>query len=226
MLEYSEGTVFNAGAKCIVNTINTVGVMGAGLALEFALRYPEMLSDYQKKCSEKQLVVGKVDYFNYGDITILNFPTKWHFKYPSKIEWIDKGLQDFVATYRQKGITSIAFPRLGCSNGGLSWQQVQPLMEKYLGSLDIDVKICLDRLPNAEGKEKEMVTAFNDMGIVELSRQVRLTKSQQDAIASIKPIQRFWTISKIKGLGIKTYTNIFDFFYNDNNSGCVQMTIF
>ena len=68
---------------------------------------------------------------------IVNFPTKWHFKYPSKLEWIDQGLNDFLISYKKQGITSVAFPKLGTSNGGLNWEDVRKLMEKYLSKADI-----------------------------------------------------------------------------------------
>ena len=76
MIKYFEGTVFNTPAKAIVNTVNCDGFMGAGLALEFALRYPDMLRDYEAKCKSKQIKTGLVDYFQEKDITIINFPTK------------------------------------------------------------------------------------------------------------------------------------------------------
>ena len=141
MLHYYEGTVFNTNATTIVNTVNCTGVMNAGIALEFSLRYPEMFLDYEEKCKKKQLEVGKVDYYKDKNISIINFPTKWHFKYPSQLHWIEWGLQNFVETYKQNNITSVAFPKLGTNNGKLSWTDVKDLMEKYLANLDIDVKV-------------------------------------------------------------------------------------
>ena len=77
MIKYFNGTVFNCDAEAIVNTVNTVGVMGAGLALEFALRYPDMLKDYEEKCKHKEIIVGKVNSYKAADKTIIYFPTKW-----------------------------------------------------------------------------------------------------------------------------------------------------
>lgn len=227
MIKYFDGTVFNTDAKAIVNTVNTVGVMGAGVALEFGLRYPEMLDEYQKKCFNKQLVVGKVDYYKDDQYTIINFPTKWHFKYPSKLEWIEKGLQHFAETYKENNISSVAFPRLGCANGGLSWEKVQPIMEKYLSSLDIDVYICLDKIPSAQGKEKLMVDLYNKCDIDALSKKIRLTKSQKTLLSENKPISRFWHIGKIDGIGMKTYSNIFNYFYVlEENEKCYEQISF
>lgn len=229
MITYYDGTAFNTTAKALVNTVNTVGVMGAGIAMEFALRFPDMLSDYQEKCKNKLLTTGKVDYYktNTG-IIIVNFPTKWHFKYPSKIEWIEAGLRDFVKTYKDHGITSIAFPRLGCANGGLNWLQVQPLMEKYLRDIDAHVYICLDKLPYAEGKEAEMVNKYNQTTINDLSKKIKLTQKQKENLEINGAVKRFWHISEIPGIGDKTYKAIFDLYYNNETTddSAVQMTLF
>lgn len=218
MIIYHDGTAFNTPAKAIVNTINTVGVMGAGIALEFALRYPKMNEDYVSKCEAKLLHPGKVDYYKCENgIVIVNFPTKWHFKYPSKIEWIEEGLKDFVNTYKEMDISSVAFPRLGCANGGLSWSQVQPIMERALGNLDIEVYICKDKLPYAEGVEAEMLKLFNNDSVGKCSKIVKLSTKQANAIEKAKPYKRFWQIADTEGIGLKTYSNLFRHYYLDVN---------
>lgn len=214
MIIYSEGTVFNAGTQAVVNTVNCTGVMGAGIALEFMLRYPEMFEDYESKCKDKRIITGKVDYFKNGDGSIIiNFPTKWHFKYPSKLVWIEQGLQDFAKTYSQKGITSVAFPKLGTSNGGLNWSEVKVLMEKYLSNLDVDVYICLDNKKDAEGIEKTMLDKFNSTSIEQISSLVKLNSKQRENIQKHIPYNRFWKISETESVGMKTYSMIFRYFY-------------
>ena len=89
MIKYYEGTVFNVETEVIVNTVNCFGVMGAGIALEFKLRYPEMFNEYEKMCKEKKYSVGRPRIHTVSDKRILNFPTKNHWRAPSKIEWID-----------------------------------------------------------------------------------------------------------------------------------------
>lgn len=143
MLEYIVGDIFDSPAQVIVNTVNTVGVMGKGLALSFKHRYPEMFNAYRKVCEKKQLEIGKLMLYYAPDHWILLFPTKENWRNPSKLEYLEKGLKKFVGTYADKGITSIAFPRLGCGNGELNWEDVRPLMEKYLKPLPIDVYIYL-----------------------------------------------------------------------------------
>ena len=143
MIEYIVGDIFDSPAQVIVNTVNTVGVMGKGLALSFKHRYPEMFNAYRKVCENNQLEVGKLMLYYAPDHWVLLFPTKENWRNPSKLEYIEKGLEKFVGTYADKGITSIAFPRLGCGNGELNWDDVRPLMEKYLKPLPIDVYIYL-----------------------------------------------------------------------------------
>lgn len=141
MIEYVEGNIFDSHAQTIVNTVNTVGVMGKGLALSYKKRYPQMFISYRNACEKHQLTIGKLMLYYAPDHWILMFPTKEDWRNPSKIEYIEKGLKKFVCTYADKGITSIAFPKLGCGCGELSWGDVRPVMEKYLKHLPITVYI-------------------------------------------------------------------------------------
>lgn len=143
MLSYIEGDIFSSPAQVLVNTVNTVGVMGKGLALSFKQRYPKMFEAYRSACEKKQLRVGKLMLWYEPDHWILMFPTKENWRYPSRLEYIEKGLATFVRSYAEKQITSIAFPKLGCGNGELSWDDVRPIMEKYLSPLPIDVYVYL-----------------------------------------------------------------------------------
>ena len=230
MIKYYEGTVFNTGAKAIVNTINCEGAMGAGLALEFMLRYPEMYEDYKVKCDKKLLKPGIVDYYVEDDgCTIINVPTKWLFKYPSRIEWIEQGLQYFVSTYKEHNIKAVAFPKLGASNGGLDWDEVRSVMEKYLSNVDADVYICTDTLRQAEGIEKQMLDIFNSMTLDQIGEIVRLTSKQRDNLEIRRPYSRFWLINKTPSIGAKTYASVFRHCYSkalNNESMPEQMTLF
>ena len=155
MIEYIEGDIFESPAQVIVNTVNTVGVMGKGLALSFKRRYPEMFERYKRACEKHLLSTGKLMLFYEADHWILLFPTKENWRNPSKMEYIQKGLQKFVDTYAEKNITSIAFPRLGCGNGELNWNDVKPLMEHYLKDLPIDVYIYIGTNPDSIPEHKE-----------------------------------------------------------------------
>lgn len=137
------GNIFDSECQTIVNAVNCVGVMGKGLALEFKQRYPEMYNEYKSKCQSKTIDIGKLHLYknNQYDKWILNFPTKTHWKYPSKIEYIKSGLDCFIKNYTDWEITSIAFPLLGTGNGQLEKNNVLELMVPSLNTLDIRVEI-------------------------------------------------------------------------------------
>jgi O-acetyl-ADP-ribose deacetylase (regulator of RNase III) len=220
MLRSTDTTVFNVDAQTIVNTVNCVGVMGAGLALEFQLRFPEMEKDYVERCKAKKVEVGRPYlYKEYGDPWILNFPTKNHWKYPSKIEWIEQGLKYFSLNYQRGGITSIAFPKLGCSNGGLEWDVVSPLMEKYLQNLDIDVFICEDSEREASGTERFMVQMLNEIESLSWAIELDIRSAIRKKIVSALPIHRFRDLRKVEGIGKQTYNDVFSFLYTLANRG-------
>ena len=134
--------IFDAKTQVIVNPVNLVGVMGAGLAKEMKERYPEMFKKYKLACDKGVFKEGQLQLCKQSDVWILNFPTKRHWKEASDLDLIEKGLQAFVNTYEQKGITSITFPKLGCGLGGLSWDEVGLLMHKYLDPLPIQIEVC------------------------------------------------------------------------------------
>lgn len=220
MLKYYEGTVFNSNAKTLVNTVNCFGVMGAGIALEFKLRYPEMFIKYQEMCKNGEYKVGRPKLHKLEEIQILNFPTKNHWRAPSKLEWIEEGLKYFSLNYKKANISSIAFPKLGTSNGGLKWDIVKPIMEKYLVELDdIEIIICLDDLSEAEGIEKKMVDDINSLPFEQIKNDFKLNKRQSEIIENVLPVNRFWKISTLQGVGEKTYEKLFSYFYNKYNTG-------
>ena len=141
-IKYIQGNIFDSSMMTIVNTVNTVGFMGAGIAQEYMRRYPEMFEEYNLKCLNQDLKMGELHIWKKSSPWILNFPTKIHYQDPSKISYIETGLRKFSTFYKESGITSIAFPQLGSQLGGLSWlDEVQPLMLIYLKKLDLKVEI-------------------------------------------------------------------------------------
>lgn len=136
------GNIFESHAQTLVNTVNCVGVMGKGIALDFKNKYPEMFKEYAQLCAQNRVKPGVP--YHYTDLlgtSVINFPTKDHWRSPSKLSYIKNGLEWFRDNYQQLGITSIAFPPLGCGNGGLPWNIVGPLMYKMLSDLPIDIEI-------------------------------------------------------------------------------------
>jgi O-acetyl-ADP-ribose deacetylase (regulator of RNase III) len=133
---FVEGDILEATTQVVVNTVNCKGVMGKGLALQFKKKYPKMYKEYKQRCREGKITLGQLHlYKGTPQYWILNFPTKNHWRNKSKLEYIEKGLLEFKEKYTEWGISSIAFPRLGCQHGGLNWTDVKPLMERYLGDL-------------------------------------------------------------------------------------------
>lgn len=135
------GNIFNTQCDYIVNPVNCVGVMGAGLALEFKIRYPDMFSKYENICKKGMLDIGMLWIYKSENKNILNFPTKKHWRHPSKIEYLELGLEKFRSTCNEKGITSIAFPLLGGGKGGLDPELSKNTMFHYLNDLNIKIEI-------------------------------------------------------------------------------------
>src|SRR4030042_4047217 len=136
------GDILKSKAQTIVNTVNCVGIMGKGIALEFKNRFPDMFKDYVKRCERKEVRLGEPYLYKtrFGP-QIVNFPTKEHWKSVSKISDVEKGLNYLVKHYKQWGITSIAIPPLGCGNGQLEWNVVGTLIYKLVKQMDIPIEI-------------------------------------------------------------------------------------
>ncbi len=141
MLIYRRTSILESTAQTLTNTVNCVGVMGKGLAQAFKERDPDMYNAYRDICDRGLFEPGKLWLWKSVDNWILNFATKKHWRNPSKIEWIEDGLKRFCAEYERRGIREISFPRLGCGNGNLNWDDVRPLMEHYLLDLPIPIYI-------------------------------------------------------------------------------------
>jgi len=142
-LSYRKGDIFDSTAQVLVNPVNCKGHMGKGLALAFKQKYPSMFASYQQECRDGKLRIGQLTLYKASTPWILNFPTKDHWRDDSKVEYLEEGLQYFVAHYKTLGIKSIAFPKLGVGLGKLPWNLVGPLMVKYLSQIDIDIDIYI-----------------------------------------------------------------------------------
>lgn len=145
IIEKTSGSLLESNVDALVNTVNCVGVMGKGLALQFKRTYPENFKAYAKACAHRELMLGKMHVFETQKTKpryIINFPTKDHWKGKSRLIDVENGLIALKSEITRLNIKSIAIPPLGCGNGGLNWSQVQQLIENALADLN-DVEILL-----------------------------------------------------------------------------------
>ncbi len=157
MIELTQGDILHANAEALVNTVNCVGVMGRGIALQFKKVFPENFKHYKAACDRKELHPGKMFVYDLNGIGnpcyVINFPTKRHWKGKSRMEDIEAGLQALVSEVRKRGIHSIAIPPLGCGLGGLRWADVRTRIEQAFQNLD-DVQVFLYEPKGAPPAEK------------------------------------------------------------------------
>ncbi len=136
------GDILQSKAQTLINTVNCVGIMGKGIALEFKKRFPKMFEDYAERCERREVKLG-VPYL-YKTLLpphIINFPTKDYWKSVSRLRDIERGLQYLLSHYKEWGVTSLAIPPLGCGNGQLEWKAVGPLIYRYASQMDIPVEL-------------------------------------------------------------------------------------
>ncbi len=145
MLENTSSNILETSCEAFVNTVNCVGVMGKGLALQVKIKFPNCFEEYKLACANNTLNVGNVLVHKTGLVTnpkyIISFPTKTHWKYPSKLSYIESGLKALVKAVKEHDIKSLAIPALGCGLGGLNWDDVFPLIIKETASLEIPIMI-------------------------------------------------------------------------------------
>jgi len=184
MLRFTQGNLLEAPVEALVNTVNEVGVMGKGIALMFKEAYPESARLYEEACKRNELHVGRVLVTSsqqlHGPRWIIHFPTKKHWRQPSRMEWVRDGLVDLVQQIRDRQIRSVAVPPLGCGNGGLEWNQVRREIETAFAELpEVDVAVFApsadyQNAPKREGVEEltparaliaEIVRRYSILGI-------------------------------------------------------------
>lgn len=226
-----QGNIWTTKHKVIVNTVNCEGVMGAGIALEAALRYPEMYTRYKKICGDGNLNIGNLwIYKDSCPYWIMNFPTKQSWKLPSKIEYLELGLKKFIETYKDKGVESVAFPLLGASNGGLDENVVLEIMNNYLGNLDIPIEIYLY---DANAPDDYFVEFKEILLSTEIDNLVHRTKIKKkylekiiDTVKKDKNICQVMQLKKIKDIGNSTIKKIFDFQSKNKNIATCKQQLF
>jgi O-acetyl-ADP-ribose deacetylase (regulator of RNase III) len=135
-----DGDLLREPVEALVNTVNTVGTMGAGIAFKFRYAYPKNYRAYVLACNRNEVRIGRMFVTKTNDLHgpqwVINFPTKEHWRHPSQLKWIVDGLRDLRRVIEEENIRSLAIPALGCGNGGLSWGDVRPEIEQALGSME------------------------------------------------------------------------------------------
>ncbi len=184
-MEFIKGNLLSAPTQALVNTVNTVGVMGKGIALQFKERFPQNRLMYERACKAGEMKIGRMlavrENTTEGEKIIINFPTKTEWFKKSQYSYIEEGLKDLVRVIKEFNISSIAIPPLGCGNGGLQWDKVKKMIENYLGNMS-DVKILIYE-PNDAVKEilqKE-----------ELKKEIHLTPGRAMILYALFKYERF-----------------------------------
>ena len=223
-----KGNIFSSTCQTLVNTVNCVGVMGAGIALECRLRYPAMFEKYVHFCKEGRFSPGVLWLYKGGsdemDINgkwVLNFPTKINWKFPSRIEWVDMGMNKFLSIYKEKGITSIAFPVLGGLNGGLDSEEVIALMKNRLAVCDIPVEIYQYK-PDAaddlfDGFRSMLKMRTVDSIAKESGIRINIVRRIYDVVDS-NEICQLNQLVRFDGIGIKTIEKVFRLMRKPNST--------
>lgn len=218
-IKHIKGNIFNSKCQTLVNTVNCVGVMGKGIALVHKMRYQDMYIEYKDHCKQKLIKPGVLWLYNKQENApwILNFPTKVHWKFPSKIEWIENGLKKFVDTYQQKGITSIAFPLLGTHNGGLDTKLVKGLMNEYLSKCNIEIEIY-DYDPNAPDDLFDLFKGiWKSLNESEIKKDTGIQPQYAKKITEVinsGEIKSMIGLANYKGIGEKTLEKAFNYILN------------
>jgi O-acetyl-ADP-ribose deacetylase (regulator of RNase III) len=162
MIHYKTGNLLDSEAEALVNTVNTIGVMGKGIALQFKNMFPNNFKLYSQACKNKEVKIGQLlvteeEALFVGKKIIINFPTKTNWRLPSEYQYIEEGLTELVKVIREKNIKSIAIPPLGSGNGGLDWNKVKQILEKNLANVDCDIHIYEPSVAIQEVLKKERV---------------------------------------------------------------------
>jgi O-acetyl-ADP-ribose deacetylase (regulator of RNase III) len=190
-MKYITGNLLAAPAQALVNTVNTVGVMGKGIALQFKERFPVNFKIYEKACKAGEVKVGKMlvvpEPTLEGEKLIINFPTKTEWFKKSQYSYIEEGLKDLVRVIKEYKISSIAIPPLGCGNGGLKWEKVKEMMATHLSALnDVDIMVYEPNEAVKEVLQRE-----------EIKKDAKLTPARAMLLAALFKYERFGEVASV-----------------------------
>ena len=218
------GNIFATKCQALGNTVNCVGDMGKGIALEFRRRFPAMEAEYKKFCDNKQLLPGAILPYRKDKPWVFNFAVKDHWRYPSKEKWVEDCLSKFRENYRAWKVESIALPWMGTANGGLSMDRVQELTRQYLGDLDdLDVEVYSFDGDAEDPLLAPLVNALCNLSVDDFAKQSGLQKTKVSAILDFYQsgkLTSFFNLVTSRVLGAKSLDNLYVFLasYEDQNS--------
>lgn len=228
MIKIKTGNIFTSTCQTTVNTVNCTGVMGAGIALEFKLRYPQMFTRYAALCEQKKIGIGKLWLYKDSTAWVLNFPTKQHWRYPTKPDYLRRGLDKFMQTYQARQIQSIAFPFLGASKGGLSEDLSLGIMAEYLNQCTIPVEVYRY---DPTASDDLFVQFCQKMMTTPETQLMQVSGLRKQALNKLKPlldnpqIHTLSQLAEVKGVGIKTLEKAFKLMQQSNGEP-MQQSIF
>ncbi|ALV81214.1 macro domain-containing protein [Pseudomonas aeruginosa] len=208
------GNIFCTRAQTCVNTINCVGVMGAGIAFEYRLRYPDMFQQYRVLCEQGQIGIGKLWIYKAADRWVLNFPTKKHWRYPSQEDFLHAGLEKFMGTYKSRGISSVAFPLLGAQMGGLSAERSLEIMLGHLSTCTIPVEIYRYDPVAPDDLYEAFKASFLELSSEQIKVSSGLRSQSVEAIRKALAEERVCQLNqllKYEGIGDKTLEKAYSF---------------
>ena len=215
------GNIFTSKCQTLVNTVNCVGVMGAGIALEFKFRHPKMFEKYVTHCAAGRIATGQLWLYkpesDEADLRwVLNFPTKKHWKDPSKNEYLVMGLKKFLETYQDKGIDSVAFPILGAMNGKIAERESLSIMQNYLAQCDIPVEIyhydptATDDL--YQEFRRRILTNEDDRSMAkDMGLRINFVRRIREVLEWEHDINSLSQLASVKGIGLKTLEKSFQY---------------
>jgi len=223
MAEFVElsGNIFRSGCELLVVTVNCEGVMGAGIALDAKLRWPGVFQQYETECQSDSLRIGTNILIreNGNDVSrnVICFPTKDRWRNPSKISYIQAGLEDLKTKVKEHHIRSIAMPHLGCSNGGLQWSEVKPHIKTTLGDLpSLRVELWNFVEERDDPDFAKLITLLRDSDKSAATQQLRLQPRQFNSLVSalrLEGVRGLSSLQRAPGVGEKTLAAVYRFLF-------------
>lgn len=206
------GSIFTTKADVIVNTVNCAGAMGAGIALEVRRRYPEVFRSYEEQCERGEVTIGRLNLDRSNRPWILNFPTKKHWRLPSRPEYVRAGLRSFVQMSETADFASVAFPLLGASHGGLDPELSRALMFEHLSGLSIEIEIWRHDATVEDDLIPLVRDAFEQESDRAISAESGLSPSAVRRIREVVPkVSQLGQIAETRGLGETSIERLFAF---------------